>query len=124
MPQILIRDRDMRIVLRGDSPSTLALWNRGRAIERADVWPARGGGCQLGLAWADGSTYIGDWPDLSACLAWCLGHRMPAYVHGARAGLPHIPQPTPDLRGGLGTGGALSLAVAAVGSVAWFVLTR
>ena len=124
MPQIIIRDRDMRIVSRGHSPATLAAWASGRLIERADVWPARGGGCQLGLAWADGSTYIGDWPTLTDCLAWCLQHRMPAYVHGARAGLPQVTQPAPDLRGGLGTGGALSLAVAAVGSVAYFVRTR
>lgn len=70
---ITIRDANFRIVLGTTDVDVLAAWSRadGRTVTRLDLWPAIGGGCQLGIAWSDGSTYIGDWPSGPECARWC-----------------------------------------------------
>lgn len=74
---ITIRDAQFRIVLGTTDPDVLSAWSKadGRTVTRVDLWPSKGGGAQLGIAWSDGSTYIGDWPVAHDCAAWCRERR-------------------------------------------------
>lgn len=69
---VIIRDRDMRVVRASRTTTAIVEHNRESAVERVDLWPAPfGGGGQLGVTWADGSSMICDWPSLEVCLVWC-----------------------------------------------------
>ena len=69
---IPVRDASMNVVDRlGSAPLLSALKRPG--LERIDIYPAGRRRCQIGFAWSDGATAIGDLPwNQEAAYAWAM----------------------------------------------------
>ena len=76
MRPIVFRDRDFTVI---DQSAPLLFAVRHKGLERVDIWPARDNRlqCQIGFAFDDGTTGIGDIPWSAAALSDWLTTRAP-----------------------------------------------
>lgn len=80
---VVIRDIDFQVASRSRNLRGILEYSRRHPVERVDIWEARGGAAQLGIAWSNGSTCVTDFASFEVCKRWCAARRNfpPARIH-------------------------------------------